>query len=81
MRSSYLGNRDEAGCEDSASTGRWEYEARGAFKAFEDDCQGEVERLFQEYHSGGQQRVTVKTGKIEISLDFKLMTSRVGVIL
>lgn len=63
--------------EDSASTGRWEYEARGAFKAFEDDCQGEVERLFQEYQSGGQQRVTVKTGKIEISLDFKLMTSRV----
>eukprot|EP00435_Cladocopium_sp_Y103_P068569 s193_g31.t1 len=56
---------------------RWEYEARGAFKAFEDDCQGEVERLFQEYQSGGQQRVTVKTGKIEISLDFKLMTSKV----
>eukprot|EP00435_Cladocopium_sp_Y103_P068624 s193_g31.t2 len=55
---------------------RWEYEARGAFKAFEDDCQGEVERLFQEYQSGGQQRVTVKTGKIEISLDFKLMTSK-----
>eukprot|EP00434_Breviolum_minutum_P002546 symbB.v1.2.002252.t1/scaffold92.1/size545918/9 len=58
-------------------SGRWEFEVGSSFKPFDEDCQVEVEHLFQEYQRGGNRRAQVETRGMKISLDFKLMTSMV----
>jgi len=63
--------------EASTGIGRWEFEVGSSFKPFDEDCQLEVESLFQEYQRGGNRRAQVETRGMKISLDFKLMTSMV----
>eukprot|EP00913_Durusdinium_trenchii_P003643 g3371.t1 len=59
------------------ATGRWEFEAGSGFKPFDEDCQAEVEQLYQQFKNGGHHRAEVQTKGKRISLDFKLMTSMV----
>lgn len=65
----------------------WQYQAGSAGHWFDygDDCQGTIEKYYQEYYCGaGHKRVAVqandkKLGPIEISLDFEKNTQmRVG---
>ncbi|CAJ1422474.1 unnamed protein product [Effrenium voratum] len=55
----------------------WTFEAGSGFKPFEEECQAQVERLFQDYKRSGSHRVQVESSGKTISLDFKLMTSMV----
>ncbi|CAE7925815.1 ysgA [Symbiodinium necroappetens] len=53
----------------------WEFEAGTGWKPFGDDCQDEVEKLYQSFCSGGSRRIEVKTQGMSVSLDFQKMTS------
>jgi len=55
----------------------WEFEAGTGWKPFGDDCQDEVEKLYQSFCSGGSRRIEVKTQGMSVSLDFQKMTSLV----
>jgi len=55
----------------------WEFEWKGHYASYDDDCQEYMERKYQEYQSrGGKDRVNVRTKGIQISVDFKRMTSK-----
>mmetsp|Transcript_43336 Transcript_43336/g.102008 ORF Transcript_43336/g.102008 Transcript_43336/m.102008 type:complete len:1169 (-) Transcript_43336:51-3557(-) len=64
--------------------GHWEFETGKGFTAFNADCQDYIERRYQEFVAGsGKSRINVQTaggdggGKINISIDFEKMTSKV----
>lgn len=55
----------------------WEFEGRAGFSRYDHDCHDFIERKYQEFRSGGANRVRVKTKDVWLSIDFEKMTQMV----
>lgn len=55
----------------------WEYETKKGYARFADDCHNYIEQKYIDFKSGGQARVRVKTGDIQLSIDFRKMSQMV----
>jgi hypothetical protein len=59
----------------------WEFEYRGRWVAYKDDCQDYIEKKYQEFQGSGKGKgkgnyIHVKTDGKDLSIDFKKMTSK-----
>merc|ERR1711884_572880 len=55
----------------------WDFEVSSGWKPFEDDCQFHIEKQYTKFEAGkGQEQILVRTGGIELTLNFAKMTQR-----
>jgi hypothetical protein len=51
----------------------WEYEIRGGYKTYDNDCSDFLERKYQRFLAGGKSSVKVKTSGMWLTVDFQAM--------